>query len=115
MAIQRVKNTICSVRGGDSLGLVVDTVDANGWRWLLVAVGDGQAGRCSENSGNTDRTTHQRQSAVGQKHRTIQPRIVELHREVSQAVLHEDSHEYSFKDRCQHASGWELGSNIAMT
>ena len=55
-------------------------------------------------------------SVVGQKHRITQPKIVESHRGVSQAVLvHEDSQGFSFTDRCQHASGWELGSHIAMT
>ena len=43
-------------------------------------------------------------------------RIVESHREVSQAVLlHEDRQGYFFTVRCRHASGWELGSHIGMT
>ena len=38
------------------------TVDGNGWRWLLVAVGDQQSELCSENSGTSrwhrDRKCH---------------------------------------------------------
>ena len=41
------------------MDIVVGTVDANGWCWLLVAVFDEHAERCSENSGNTDCTQWQ--------------------------------------------------------
>ena len=36
---------------------VVSTVDANGWCWVLVAVGCEQADRCSDNRGTEPSAT----------------------------------------------------------
>ena len=54
MAGQRVENTGSCFRGEDIMETLVGTVDPGGWRWLLVAVRDEQAERCSENSSTTD-------------------------------------------------------------